>query len=67
MALVRFCWDKTDPTLWVEKTVLDEHDGNDFESEIDFFGPGKTLGPPAGFVLVPDKLEEDAPMPPATR
>ena len=31
--MIRFCWDESDLTKWVEKIVLDENDGDkDFES-----------------------------------
>ena len=33
MSMIRFCWDASDPTKWVEKMVLDENDDDkDFES-----------------------------------
>ena len=27
MSMIRFCYDESDPTKWVEKKVLDENDG----------------------------------------
>ena len=53
------------------KKVLDENDGDkDFESS-DFdpllAQPAKVYGPPDGYVFVADKLEDDVPMPPATK
>ena len=69
MSMIRFCYDESDPTKWVEKIVLDENDGDDdFEtSNFDplFQQPVKERHDPAGYVFVPDKLEDDVPMPPA--
>ena len=69
MSMIRFCWDASDPTKWVEKIVLDENDNDkDFEtSNYDplFAQPAQDYLPPMGYVYVPDKLEDDVPMPPA--
>ena len=71
MSVIRFCYDESDPTMWVEKIVLDENDGDkDFESSnFDTLceEPVKVRRAPPGYVFVPDKLEDDVPMPPATK
>ena len=71
MSMIRFVYDESDWTKWVEKKVLDENDGDeDFESSnFDplFQQPARVPRTPQGYVFVPDKLGDDVPMPPATR
>ena len=71
MSMIRFCWDVSDHTKWVEKIVVHENDEDkDFESSnFDPLSaqPAKEYRAPMGYVYVPDKLEDDVPMPPATK
>ena len=71
MSMIRFVYDESDLTKWVEKIVLDENDADkDFESsnyDPLFHEPARVPRTPMGYVFVPDKLEDDVPMPPATK